>query len=149
VEIASGSRAADQILLMWPFAIAWCVVFLVRCRMPWSPARRLLWVAAPATTALVLLLAVTGGLFSWRFERSADALTDVARLAIAGEPVDGSPAGYFEVVSRHRVPGCAVGLRIDGWYATDDRRLAWCPGGAPTVPHTHHLAGDWYELGRR
>jgi hypothetical protein len=147
IEIASGSNAADPVLLMWLVAIVWCFVFIAHAHRPWPPATAVMWALAPIVVTVVLVLAGTGGLFSLRFARSEDALTDLARKSAAGETVlIGTKAGWFEITRRDQVPGCDAGFRIDGWYQTDDRWVAWCPEQPPLFGEHSHLTGDWYEI---
>lgn len=146
IEIWTGSNAPDPVLAMWLLAIVWVFLFIARARRPWPPATALMWAAAPVVVAVVLVLAGTGGMFAWRFERSESELTDLARRSAGGEQVIGARAGWFDIRRRDQVPGCEVGFRIDGWYATDDRWVAWCPEQPPLFGEHAHVTGDWYEI---
>lgn len=145
IEVVTGSRAPDPVLLLWFVSLGWLFVFFPRATRVWHSADRIQWTLAPLLTALVIVVSVTAGFFSWRFERSLDDFDRYAAGLTDGPFRPGAHLGWFDVIGRGRFAGCDVALHIDGWYERDRRWVAWCPDGEP-VREAHHLSGDWYEF---
>lgn len=153
LEILSGSRAPDPIIVLWIAAVVWVVAFLPMASGRWGRARRALWVVGPAVTLVAIVFVWTQGFFAWRFARAVDGLDAIAQSSVAGASVpDGTHAGGFVVHLVHHGavagnPQCDVGLWITGWHEDDTRYIAHC-NGVP-VGAFDHLAGDWWQLENR
>jgi peptidoglycan/LPS O-acetylase OafA/YrhL len=149
-EVVTGGHFADAMLLVWPLGLVWCWLFLIQDRHPWRARRAMLWAVAPVCVVVVLVLEVTTGLFSVRFDHSRHELVAAAQQIAAGDvsPV-GERVGSFDIVVRRQPPtGCVASFVIDGWWRDDKRWVAWCPDGRPTAVAIaiRSLGGGWYQL---
>jgi hypothetical protein len=150
VEIVSGSRAPDLVIVLWFASIVWVAAFLPLAAGVWGPARRALWTVGPAVTFVAIIFVWTQGFFSWRFARAVPDLNGLAQQVADGDHIsDGTQVGGFEVHDVNlgrlgRNAGCDVELWITGWHEEDTRYIAHCvrdPEG-----DFAHLADDWWQL---
>ena len=150
VEIVSGSRAPDQVIVLWLASIVWVAAFLPLAAGVWGPARRALWAIGPALTFAAIMFVWTQGFFSLRFARAVPDFDDLTQQVADGDRVaDGTRAGGFVVHDVNlgrlgRNAGCDVEFWITGWHEKDTRYIAHCVGH-PRGDFTH-LAGDWWQL---
>jgi hypothetical protein len=146
VEIISGSRAPDPVLVLWWAAFCWLFVFAAHVRERWSPARTVLWWSGPVATVLVIAVVWTSGFFAFRFDRSVDDLDAyVARLDQGERFRAGVEVGWFTIEARGQLRGCDHAFRITGWHENDDRWIAYCPNSTPSGTGIARLADSWFD----